>query len=204
MHTIIKGYDLNLGDLLPSCCFSMYVFEKRLRLTLFQRCGIQRCKITPWTNIPYMIWIWSNHPLDPRSSVEGFDTDKWPNNFRDEFANGSSRTKKTILLRNHDSDKEKSIALFRGLFHLMSWCLVSTQSKPHVQIGSSLSFGSLGTPKVSCPNRQLKTGVFLNEHFFQDTMEHLQLNPTSSAIHLGVSNKNKAADPWTFKKNISI
>lgn len=153
--------------------FSMYVFEKRLRLTLFQRCGIQRCKRTPWTKIPYMIW--SNHPLDPCSSVEGFDTDKWSNNFRDEFANGSSRTKKTILLRNYDSDKEKSIALFRGLFHLMSWCLVSTQRKPHLQIGSSLSFGSLGTPKVSCPKLATQNRCFFNEQFFQDTMEHLQL-----------------------------
>ena len=90
-------------------------FEKRLRLTLFQRCGIQRCNITPWTNIPYMTW--NNNGLDPCSSVEGFDTNnfcqpgnlswlhdyilrrnprkfKWPNNFGDEFANGSSRTKK--------------------------------------------------------------------------------------------------------------
>lgn len=90
---------------------------------------------------------------------------KWPNNFGDEFANGSSRTKKTILLRNYDSDKEKSIALIRGLFHLMSWCLVSTQRKPHLQIGSSLSFGSLGTPKVSCPKLATQ-----NRCFFERTI----------------------------------
>lgn len=46
--------------------------------------------------------------------------------------------------------------------------------------------------KSHVQNWQLKTGVFLNEQFFQDTYYGTSsaINSTSSVIHLGVSNKH--------------
>ena len=73
----------------------------------------------------------------------------------------------------------------------MSWCFVSTQRKPHLQIGSSLSFGSLGTPKVSRPKLATQNRCFLQRTFFPgDYWTSSAIHSTSSVIHLGVSNKH--------------